>query len=184
MELDDCIKGRRSIRSYTDDQVSKEDIESVVEAAIWAPSGMNRQPWRFIIIEDKKLIEYISDETKKVVGEIMPQMAAQMRTKADVICYNAPALILICTEKDAIWGQTNLLDSVLAAQNMFLKAHEMGLGTCYMGFITFLNSKPDVLRKVGIPEGYEMTVPMVLGHPKAKQTGGKRAKPKILKWIR
>jgi nitroreductase len=76
------------------------------------------------------------------------------------------------------------VDSVLAAENMFLKAYELGLGTCYMGFVQLLNSKPDVLRKIGIPENYEMMVPLILGHPKTKQGQGKREKPNILNWIK
>ena len=67
---------------------------------------------------------------------------------------------------------------------MFLKAYELGLGTCYMGFVQLLNSKPAVLRKLGVPENYEMTVPFIIGHPKAKQGKGKRNKPNILKWIK
>ena len=184
MELDICIKGRRSVRSYRDEPVSKEQIEAVLEAGVWAPTGMNRQPWKFIVIEDNKLITYVSEETKILVQQMMPPIAEKFQTKADVICYNAPVLILICTEKDKQWGHTNLLDSVLAAQNMFLKAYELGLGTCYMGFVQFLSSKPDVLKKIGVPDGYEMMVPFILGHPKTKQGVGKRNKPEILKWIK
>jgi nitroreductase len=184
MELDICIKGRRSVRSYRDEPVSKEQIETVLEAGVWAPTGMNRQPWKFIVIEDNKLITYVSEETKILVQQMMPLMAEKFQTKADIICYNAPVLILICTEKDKQWGNTNLLDSVLAVQNMFLKAYELGLGTCYMGFVQLLSSKPEVLKKIGVPEGYEMMVPFILGHPKTKQGVGKRNKPEILKWIK
>ncbi len=184
MELDICIKGRRSVRAYRDEPVSKEQIEAVLEAGVWAPTGMNRQPWKFIVIEDNKLITYVSEETKILVQQMMPPMAEKFQTKADVICYNAPVLILICTEKDKQWGHTNLLDSVLAAQNMFLKAYELGLGTCYMGFVQFLSSKPDVLKKIGVPDDYEMMVPFILGHPKTKQGVGKRNKPVVLKWIK
>jgi nitroreductase len=182
MELDTCIKGRRSVRAYSDEKVSKEQVEAVLEAGVWAPTGMARQPWRFIVIEDKNIIKYVSDETKKLLREMMPQAAKRFETEEDVICYNAPVLILICTQTDKRMGQVNLLDSVLAAQNMFLKAYELGLGTCYMGFISYLNSKPDILKKIGIPEGYELQVPIILGHPKNKQTAGKRDKPNILKW--
>ena len=66
---------------------------------------------------------------------MMPQAADNFSTEADVICYNAPVLILVCTEKDTQWENLDLLDSVLATQNMFLKAYELGLGTCYMGFV-------------------------------------------------
>ncbi|MDD5110935.1 MAG: nitroreductase family protein [Candidatus Altiarchaeota archaeon] len=182
MELDECIKGRRSVRAYTGEKVSKEQIEAVLEAGVWAPTGMGRQPWRFVIIEDKNLIKYVSDETKKLLREMMPDFAKRFETEEDIICYNAPVLILICTQTDKRTGQVNLLDSVLAAQNMFLKAYEIGLGTCYMGFIAYLNSKPEILKKIGIPDGYELQVPIILGHPKGKLAGGKRNKPEILKW--
>jgi nitroreductase len=184
MELDSCIKGRRSVRAYTDEPVSKEQIEAVLEAGIWAPTGMHREPCRFIVIEDKALIKYVSDETKLLVKQLMPPLAKQFATEADVVCYNAPVLILICTEKYKQWDNVNLLDSVLAAQNMFLKAYELGLGTCYMGFVNLVNSKPDALKEIGIPENFEMKVPLILGHPKTKQGAGKRNKPVVLKWIK
>jgi nitroreductase len=183
MELDVCIKGRRSVRAYTGEPVSKEQMTEVLEAGIWAPTGMAREPWRFIIIEDKNLIKLVSEETKSCVKEMMPPIAKKFATDADIICYNAPALVFICAEKDPQWSNINLLDSVLAAQNMFLKAYELGLGTCYMGFVNLLNSKPAVLRKVGVPENCDLMVPFIIGHPKAKQSSGKRGKPQIIKWL-
>jgi nitroreductase len=78
-----------------------------------------------------------------------------------------------------------LLDSVLAAQNMSLKAHELGLGTCYMGLIDIMNQQnPDVLKAAGVPSGYEVRVPLILGQPSVKFKSGKRNPPKILKWIK
>ena len=72
MELDACIKSRRSVRSYTNEPVSKEQIEAILEAGVWAPTAMHREPLRFVVIEDKKLIKYISDETKKLVKQMRP----------------------------------------------------------------------------------------------------------------
>ena len=51
MELDVCIKGRRSVRTYKNESVSKEQIETVLDAGIWAPTWMGREPWKFIVIE-------------------------------------------------------------------------------------------------------------------------------------
>jgi nitroreductase len=184
MELDVCIKGRRSIRCYTKESVSKEHIEAILEAGVWAPTAMGREPWRFIIVEDEKLISYVSDETKVVVQQMRPALAERYKTKEDIICYNAPVLVLVCAEKDPQWNTLNLVDSALAAQNMFLKAYELGLGTCYMGFVSLLNSKPEVLRKIGVPENCELMVPFILGHPETKQGTSKRKKPNILKWIK
>jgi nitroreductase len=185
MELDNCIKGRRSVRAYTDQQVSKNAIEKVLEAGIWAATGMDKQPWRFIVIEDKSVIKFISDETKKAVQKAMPTISKRFETTEDIICYNAPVLILICTEIDENFGHIYLRDSVLAAQNMFLKAYELGLGTCYMGWIDVLNqNQPAVLKKAGLPDGYEMQVSLILGHPKVKTGSRKRNNPNILKWIK
>jgi nitroreductase len=184
MELDVCIKGRRSVRCYTKEPVSKEQIEAILEAGVWAPTAMAREPWRFIIVEDEKLINFVSDETKVAVQQMRPPLAERYKTKEDIICYNAPVLILVCAEKDPQWNTLNLIDSALAAQNMFLKAYELGLGTCYMGFVSLLNSKPDILRKIGVPENYELLVPFILGHPETKQGTSKRKKPNILKWIK
>jgi nitroreductase len=186
MELDAIIKGRRSVRAYEEKPVPKDVVEAVLEAGVWAPTAMNRQPWRFIIIEDKSIINFISDETKKAVREMMPSMSKRYETQQDRdwVCYNAPMLILICAETDKANAQMDLLDSVLAAQNIFLKAYELGLGTCYMGYMSLLSRKPDVLRKAGVPEGYQLMVPLVLGYPKNKQGPGKRNNPNILKWIR
>lgn len=189
MELDVCIKGRRSIRSFKDEPVSKEQIEAVLEAGTWAPNGIGDEPWRFVVIQDKKLIKYVSDETKTLMIQTKHPFAERhTKTDADTICYDAPVLILICAEKSQYFPGEQLTgmylpDCVLAAQNMFLKAYELGLGTCYMGLVYLLRNKPDVFKKIGIPEDYEMMVPFILGHPKTKNVG-KRDKPNIVKWIR
>ena len=185
MQLDDCIKGRRSVRAYKKEPIPKDQIETILEAGIWAASGMGRQPWRFIIVENKELIKFVSDETKKAVREALPAIASRFETDEDIICYNAPVLIFICTEIDSTFGHINLRDSVLAAQNMFLKAHEMGLGACYMGWIDSLyQTHPEILNNTVIPRGYQMNVPLILGYPKNKSGTGKRNKPNIIKWIR
>jgi nitroreductase len=183
MELDVCIKGSRSVRAFKNEPVSKEQIETVLEAGTWAPTGMNRQPWKFIIIQNKQLIKYVSDETKKLVQQTMHPLAKQFQTEADVVCYNAPVLVLVCAEKDEQFGHVSLLDSVLATQNMFLKAYELGLGTCYMGFIQLLSGKPDALKKISVPDRCEIMVPFILGHPKVKIGAGKRNRPNVLNWI-
>lgn len=183
MELDQCIKTRRSVRAYTQEPVTKEQIEAVMEAGTWAPTGMGRQPWRFIIIENKDTIKLVSEETKALLRRIMPpQLAEQFNTQKDNICYNAPMLVLVCTEKSHQWDDVNLLDSVLATENMFLKACELGLGTCYMGFVSNLNREPHVLKKIGVPENHYLAVPFIIGHPKTLLEPGKRSKPNIISW--
>ena len=179
MELDLCIKGRRSVRAYTDEPVSQEQIQAIIEAGTWAPTGMNRQPWKFIVIQNKQTIKTISDQTKALIKQIRPELASRFSTEQDIICYDVPVLVLICTEKDKQWDNLNLIDCVLAAQNMFLKAYELGLGTCYMGFVSYLNNDAETLKKVGVPDNYQLMVPLILGHPKMMQGKGNRNKPDI-----
>jgi nitroreductase len=184
MQLDECIKNRRSVRAYTEEPVTKEQLNQILEAGVWAPTAMHREPLKFIIIEDKALIKYVSDETKLAVKQFMPPLAERFSTPEDIICYNAPMLVLICTQKDPQWANVDFIDCVLAAENMFLKAHELGLGSCYMGFISQLNNKPEVLTKIGVPENMSLMVPLVLGHPKTVQGKDKRNNPEIIKWLK
>jgi nitroreductase len=188
MDLEACIKGRRSIRSYQQKPVPREAIEQILEAGIWAPTGMGSEPWRFVIIENKDLIKYVSDETKQLLATMNYPAAQQLASaKEDTICYNAPVLILVCTEKDKqhpMNERVRLLDSVLAAENMFLKAYELGLGTCYMGFISALADNPTVMKKLGVPDTCRMMVPFILGYPKEKPGQKTRQKPHIMQWAK
>ncbi len=184
MQLDQCIKGRRSVRAYTAEPVSKEQIDLILEAGVWAPTAMHREPLKFVVIEDKALIKYVSDETKLAVKQNMPPLAERFSTPEDIICYNAPVLVLVCAEKNPQWANVDFIDCVLATENMFLKAYELGLGTCYMGFVSQLASKLDVLSKMGVPENCSMMVPFILGHPKTQKASDKRNKPDIIKWLK
>lgn len=186
MELDACIKGRRSIRSYQQKSVPRDIIDQILEAGVWAPTGMGSEPWRFVIIENKELIKYVSEETKQILAKMNYPAAQRIASaKEDTICYNAPVLILICAEKDAEHPtneHVRLLDSVLAAENMFLKAYELGLGTCYMGFVSALADNPTVMKRLGVPDDCRMIVPFILGYPKEKPHPKTRQKPRIVHW--
>ena len=72
MELDACIMGRRSIRSYKDKAVPRDVVNKILSAGSWAPSGMNGQPWRFTIVENREIINKLSRRTKELVTVKMP----------------------------------------------------------------------------------------------------------------
>jgi len=185
MELDDCIRGRRSVRAYTGKKVPRKAIDSILEAGTWAPSGMNAQPCEFIVVEDGKTIKKLSDRTKKILRgmEFSKGFKHMLESDADVIFYGAPLLILVCVKKKDDWKSVNLLDCGLAAQNMFLKAYEEGLGSCFIGFGNFLNSDPKTLSEVGMPDGYELMAPLIFGYP-AEKPEPKPRKTTVLKWVR
>ncbi|MFH0859684.1 MAG: nitroreductase family protein [Candidatus Altiarchaeota archaeon] len=182
MEVLDAINGRRSIRKYKSKQVPKEIIEKLLDAAVMAPSAVNRQPGNFIIIEDKKKISDLSKAVKKNLGLLgyAIQAREKIQSKEDTIFYGAPLLIIVTAEKEYKWAK---IDCGILAQTMFLAAHSMGLGSCYIGFATSLNNDKDVLRELEVPKGHEIIAPLIFGYPdEAKDKPDRR--PKIVRWLR
>jgi nitroreductase len=186
MELDDCIARRRSIRSYKDTAIPEEIIKKILNAAIWAPSGMNPQPWRFTVIENREIINNLSRRTKELVIKSMPlpeKLLAAFKSDKDAVFYGAPLIILVSVPKKEEWKTVNLLDCGLAAENMFLAAYQAGLGSCFIGFAAFLNQDPKMLAEVGIPEDHELVAPLIFGYP-SETPAPKPREIKMLKWIK
>ncbi len=113
------IKKRRSIRQYVQKEVSDDILLQLIEAAIWAPTGSNIQPWYYVIIKDKDILNKITAFSPGLLG-------------------NPSSLIVICTdrkrafEKASTLGRDELciMDISMAAQNLMLLATEKGLATC------------------------------------------------------
>ena len=109
------IIDRVSVRRYTDRTLSDDQVSAILHAAMSAPSGVNRQPWEFIVIDDRKLLDQLADALPYA------KMAAQ-----------APAAIVVCGNKerflegvdDNLWEQ----DLSAASENILLAAHAIGLG--------------------------------------------------------
>lgn len=116
MNTVDAILGRRSIRKYKQREVPDEVINKILESARWAPSGGNRQPWRFVVVKNqirKKLIKSVS---------------TGMRVEP-------PIIIVACMEKGITPKEivdTKFLDMGAAIQNMLITAYSLGLGTCWI----------------------------------------------------
>jgi nitroreductase len=186
MELDACITGRRSIRSYRDMAVPGDIIKNLLNAGVWAPSGMNSQPWHFTVIENREIINKLSRRTKELVPKNMPipkSLLEAFKSDKDVVFYGAPLLILISVQRKEDWRTVNLLDCGLAAENMFLAAHQAGLGSCFIGFAAFLNQDPTTLSDVGIPKDHELVAPLIFGYPNETPAAEPR-EVKMLKWIK
>lgn len=184
MELDACISGRRSIRKYRDTAVPKEIIDKILKAGTLAPSGMNAQPWRFVVIEDRNTIIKLSKKVKETLLKMSwpGEFKKMFQSEKDTIFYGAPLLILVSVPKREEMKTVNLLDCGLAAQNMFLAACQEGLGSCFIGFASFLNQDPEALAEIGIPKDHELMAPLIFGYP-AETPAPKPRDVKILKWI-
>ena len=159
MELNEAIRTRRSIRKFTDYQVTDDEITAMIEAARYAPSWANTQVWEFVVVRDRGLIE-------KIVGhysEMNPARKCSLAASALVIACGKTG-VSGCKEegKDATaLSNWYLFDLGMAVQNFCLKAHELGLGTVVVGFM----DHRAIGKLISLPDGYEAVVALPLGKP-------------------
>ncbi len=116
METINIIHNRRSIRKFIKKEISEKDINTILSAGMTAPSAMNKQPWRFILITDDKI--------KQKITEI--SQYAQMTVES-------PLSILVCADKNASFGDYWLIDCSACIQNMLLSACALGIGSVWTG---------------------------------------------------
>jgi len=156
MDLLDLIKERRSIRKYTDDTVVDADIDKILEAGRWAPSGLNNQPWRFAIIRDQ--------ETKGKLAET---------TKYSSIVLGASVLIAVFIDNSVSYDRVKDIQAIGACvQNMLLEAHSLGLGACWLGQI--LANRHKVESQLGASEHLELMAVLAIGHPDVSVQASRR----------
>ena len=156
MRVEKAIRGRRSIRRYRPRLPKDMDIERILDAGRWAPSGLNNQPWQFVIIKNRSLKEKLSRLTE---------------SSGTVIA--ASALIAVLLDKKRVYNKTKDIQATGACiQNMLLEAHALGLGSCWLGEI--LNKESKVRRLLRIPAQYELMAVISLGWPLNRRRKGRR----------
>ena len=156
MEILEAIKSRRSVRGFTEENVNDETVGQVLEAGKWAPSGLNNQPWRFIIVCDP--------ETKLELSKM---------TYYGPTIKNAPVLIVVFLDKDHMYHYVKDVQAIGACiQNMLLAIHSLGLGGVWLGEI--LKNREKVNNVLEAPESYELMAVVALGHPVEKKRDSER----------
>ncbi len=180
---------RRAVRDYLPADVPDDIIRELIKAGTYAPSAMNKQPWRFVVIKNRDMIANLSDRAKKLWLETVgksddPALAGiknAMKMPGFNVFYNAPVLVLIFSSPDAFRPE---YDCSLAAENMMLAARSLGIGSCFIGIGMSLGSDRTVLEELKVPEGYRLIVPLVFGYPvKEMQTAPPRKGDVILNWV-
>ncbi len=165
MDAIEAIMTRRSIRSYTENPVSEADIETLLRAAMAAPSAKNQQPWRFVVTTERELIDRLAD--------VSP--FGGMLTKA-------PLAITVCgdlhdLERPGMWQQ----DCSAAVQNTLLAAHALGLGAVWIGIWPQPERVAPLKELLGLPEGVEPFCMLSIGHPSARREPADRFRPEFVR---
>lgn len=185
MEFSELLIQRRSIREYEDKEVPMELVEEIVAESLYAPSGGNRQPWGFIIVNDRDTIKRLSDSSKQTIldeieanpNHYMSIYKEGLSNKDNNVFYNAPCLVFILSTKDA----TSRNDAAIVATYFMLSATTKGLGTCWIGLGT--KPGPDLKAEIGLTDDMGIIAPLCLGYPKAIPGVPERRPAKILKKI-
>ena len=145
-----AIKSRRSIRKFTSRGVDDEHLDQIVEAGMWAPSGLNNQPWRMAIIKDSR--------TRQAIAPL---------TRYAAIIEGAPVVIAVFLDANASYDRTKDVQAIGACiQNMLLTIHDLGLGGVWLGEI--LKNKEKVSHIIKAPDNLELMALIALGHPDEK----------------
>jgi len=182
----ETILARRSVRSYQPQIVDDVTLCVLLEAAVRAPTAMHREPWAFVIIQDKSLLLTISNRAKALYFAEEHQKEhhnnlthfSQMFNSPDFnIFYDASTLILICGKKSAPFAEA---DCWLAAENMMLVACAMDLGTCVIGYALPAFNDADIRNRLSITDDYQVVAPIIVGYQRGKTTPSPRKAPVIL----
>ena len=188
--IHDMLLQRRSIRRYQADVVPHELIEAVLEAAIWAPSAHNRQPWRFAVIETQAQKEHLAQamgarlRRDLAADGMSPELIEADAGRSYSRITNAPVVIVLCLSMvdmdiyiDAKRSQNEYLMAVqsvaMAGQNILLAAYDVGLSACWMCAPLFC---PDVVKDaLSLPEDWQPQALLTMGYP--AETREKTRKP-------
>ena len=172
--LREVIEGRRTVRQYTDAPVPDEDVRRILDAARYAPSSGNEQPWKFLIVRDRRRIDELRDTAVRAtldycrtkLGMSNEQVEEQRKTQTEYVagCLSAPVLVAILVDKEAKWARYSRHDGALAAANLMLAARALGYGTIYG---TDGGPESAVREVFRIPDRYEFVILTPIGVPES-----------------
>jgi nitroreductase len=190
------IQDRRSVRQYSDEPVSEEHLEMILEAARQAPSGENAQPWRFIIVKDPDMRQQLGAVagggsgrrfTAEFVTQKMQERFSSLEDEAkkkaifdkltsgrvSAFLTDAPVSVVVCGRKD-VWDLP--YDTSAAIENMLLMVTALGLGACWViAPCIDIRDEERLKELLGVPEGVKIVSIIAIGHP----TRPHRPRPRI-----
>lgn len=164
MDALEAVLGRRSIRKYTAEPVAEAHVETILRAAVAAPSAGNQQPWRFVVTTDRGQLDAMAECTP--YGSMLRE---------------APLAITVCADTHDLrhpmmWQQ----DCSAAAQNALIAVHALGLGAVWLGFWPKTDRVEPLKAALGLPEGIEPLCVLAIGHPAETKEPADRFDPALV----
>jgi nitroreductase len=163
----DVIFARKSVRTYTDQPVSPEQVETILKAAMAAPTGMNVQPWRFVVVRNQEVKEKLAGRNTMIA--------------------KAPVVIVVCGQ--AIRGgrenQNWTADCAAATENLLLAAEAIGLGAVWTACYPYADRMNPTIEALGLPEDVKPYCIVPVGYPGGNDKPKDKWKPENIhyeKW--
>ncbi len=160
MDALEAIRKRRSVRKYTGEPIPREDLEKIVDAGRLAATGNNRQPWDFIVVTDREMIEQL-------------KVAAQWMEKA-------AAIIAVVMDPSSRWW---VEDGSAAVENMLIASTALGYGSCWLEGYT-LPREEEFKELLGVPKEKRLLTLIPIGMPVEWPTKEKKSLEEVLRWER
>jgi nitroreductase len=168
----EAIAKRRSVRSYETKPVPRDVLQTIIEAGNQAPSAMNSQPWRFVVVEDqgvkRKLLNAarpkamgILENVKDVDPERYEQIKKRYEEMDDPVYYSAPVVLFVIGS-----GRYADHSCPLACENIMLAAYSLGVGSCWVGFGSMVTEDAEIVKTLDLKEDEKIYGPIILGYPK------------------
>jgi len=158
----DTILSRRSIRSFTPQQINDSDLKNILECALNAPSACDKQSWHFTVIQKADTLAFLDNTAKSILKQSdVPTFRQQGEDESLSLLHGAPTLIVVS-------GDDNDYDSIIncsaATQNMLIAAKSLGLATLWNGHINFAFETQQARQKCRIPDGYTPFFGVAVGY--------------------
>ena len=180
----ETIFSRRTVRRYKSEQLKSQDIETILKAAIAAPSSNNLQGWYFTVVQNKELIDEFEYATRKgIMMHGTDKAKARVADESYRTFYGCPTLIVISSDST----NPKLLDVSAAAENILLAAWSLGIASCYLAspLYAFMTEQGDSLtRQLKIPEGYKHCATIGLGYMDGELPVMPPRKTDVISWIK
>ncbi|MGI6040599.1 MAG: nitroreductase family protein [Clostridiales bacterium] len=172
-----AIAERYSCRGYTDQALTEDQLKAIADAAVMAPSAMNLQPWKIIVINDRDILNDLEADAIECLSKLEDKsIYERIMSRGGKVFYNAPTMFLIPIKEG---GE---LDCGIVSQNIALAAHSLGLGSviCGMARLPFDGQRGQEFKeRVAFPEGYKFGMSVLVGYPATSGTPHEPDRSKI-----
>lgn len=164
-ETINTILTRRSVRTYKQEQIKADDLQTILKAGTYAPSAMNQQSWHFTVVQNQATLEKINLTCKSILSKSgNPQFEKWAKSETFNVFHNAPTLMIISGDVKAIAPQYNC---ALANGTMFLAAASIGISSCWIHALTQFNDSEvgtALMKELGLPEGNKIYAAGAFGY--------------------